>query len=324
MGTSTAYDKDIQPLRTLVTGGAGFIGSAIARALVERGDEVLALDNLIAGSRAKVPDGADFIEADLRDPAALEQAVRGVEVVFHQAAIRSVPRSIDEPTLVHECNVTGTLNLLMACERAGVRRLIYASSSSAYGGSVEGMSSEDMHPKPRSPYAASKLSAEYYCNVWSQLRKLSTVSLRYFNVFGPGQSADSKYSAVFPAFISALLQASSPVIHWDGEQSRDFTFVDDVVRANLLAAAASEDVDGEVINVAGGVPKTINEVFVAIRSRIGGDIEPQYTEQRVGDIRYSYADPTKAGALLGWKPQVSWDEAVEMTVDWFREGGGVS
>lgn len=306
-------------MRTLVTGGAGFIGSAIARKLLERGDEVRVLDNLIAGSQANVPAAAEFIEGDLRDTKLLDEVTRDIDVVFHEAAIRSVPRSIDEPTLVHECNVTGTLNLLIACEENRIGRLIYASSSSAYGGASEGMSKEDMHPSPRSPYAASKLSAEYYCTVWNELGKLSTISLRYFNVFGPGQSAESKYAAVFPAFISALLSGESPVIHWDGEQSRDFTFIDDVVEANLLAAVAQGPVDGAVINVAGGAPRTINEVFYSIRDKIGGDIEPTRTARREGDIRHSYADPSKVKTLLAWEPHVTWEEAVQRTVDWFKD-----
>lgn len=306
-------------MRALVTGGAGFIGSAIARALIDRGDEVRVLDNLIAGSKENVPKGSDFWEVDLRDPESLLEATRDVEVVFHEAAIRSVPRSIDEPTLVHECNVTGTLNLLIACEMNSVRRLIYASSSSAYGGAQQGMSSEDMHPRPLSPYAASKLSAEYYCTVWSELKKLSTVSLRYFNVFGPGQSAESKYAAVFPAFVTTLLKGESPIVHWDGEQSRDFTFIDDVVRANLAASEADERVDGSVINVAAGVPHTINEILGSIKEILGIEIEPKRAQRRVGDVRESLADPSLAAELLGWHAEVPWNDAVGKTVTWFRD-----
>lgn len=304
-------------MRALVTGGAGFIGGAITAALLERGHEVVVLDNLIASSSEQIPAGAEFVEGDLRDPIVLSEVTRDVEVVFHEAAIRSVPRSIDEPTLVHECNVTGTLNLLIACENAGVRRLIYASSSSAYGGAHEGRSSEDMHPRPLSPYAASKLSAEYYCTVWSELGKLSTVSLRYFNVFGPGQSAESKYAAVFPAFVLAVLDGKAPTIHWDGEQSRDFTFIDDVVRANLAAADSNSRVDGQVINIAGGSPRTINEVYSAICTEVGVSIEPRYAPRREGDIRHSYADPLKAETLLSWRSQTAWEDAVSKTVAWF-------
>lgn len=306
-------------MRALVTGGAGFIGSAIARALVERGDEVVVLDNMISGSKDAVPKGVEFIEGDIRDAPLLCEVTQGIEVVFHEAAIRSVPRSIDEPTLVHECNVTGTLNLLIACEQAGVARLVYASSSSAYGGARDGMSSEDMHPRPLSPYAASKLSAEYYCTVWSELGKLPTVSLRYFNVFGPGQSAESKYAAVFPSFVTSLMRGESPVIHWDGEQSRDFTFIDDVVDANLRAAAAGNEVDGAVINVAGGKPRTINETFQSISKVLGVEIEPERVPRREGDIRHSYADPRRAADLLGWAPLTSWEDAVSRTVRWFSD-----
>lgn len=309
-------------MKALVTGGAGFIGSAIARALLDRGDDVVVLDNLIAGTREAVPEGARFIEGDLRDPDCLSKAVSGVDVVFHEAAIRSVPRSIDEPLLVHECNVTGTLNLLIAAERAGVGRLVYASSSSAYGGAREGKSKEDMHPRPLSPYAASKLSAEYYCGVWSELGKLPTVSLRYFNVFGPGQSASSKYAAVFPAFITSLIKDESPEIHWDGEQSRDFTFIDDVVGANLAASTAGIEVDGAVINVASGSPKSVNEVFRSLCAVLGKAIEPNRLPKRTGDIRHSYADISLARALLGWEPQTRWEDSVQKTVAWFAEEPG--
>jgi nucleoside-diphosphate-sugar epimerase len=303
-------------MRVLVTGGAGFIGSSIARALLERGDDVVVIDNLIGSTREAVPDGAEFIEGDLRNPKAVAEAVAGTELVFHEAAIRSVPRSLDEPMLVHECNITGTLNLLIAGEQAGVRRLVYASSSSLYGGAAEGMSSEDMTPNPLSPYAVSKLSAEYYCRVWAGLGKLSTVSLRYFNVFGPGQSAESKYAAVFPAFISALSRGESPEIHWDGEQSRDFTFIDDVVRANLLAGE-SETADGAAINVAGGRPRTVNEVFESVSAVLGVSIEPKRVPKREGDIRTSLADVSRALHHLGWKAEADWDGSVRKTVDWF-------
>lgn len=306
-------------MRVLVTGGAGFIGSAIARASIERGDDVVILDNLSGADRTTVPEPANFIEGDLRSPEDVVRACEGVEVVFHQAAVRSVPRSIDEPLLVHESNVTGTLNLLMAAEAEGIRRLVYASSSSVYGGATEGPSRESMAPNPLSPYAVSKLAAENYCRVWAGLGKVSTFSLRYFNVFGPGQSAESRYAAVFPAFISALLRSESPRIHWDGEQSRDFTYVDDVVRANLLAADASDDADGAVINVAPGSPRTINEVFRAVRGSLGADIEAVHQEKRAGDIRHSFADNALARRLLGWDAQSDWRESIEATVRWFAE-----
>ena len=307
-------------MNALVTGGAGFIGSALARALLDRGDEVRVIDDLSAGSRDAVPDGAEFIEADLRDLAAMEKATQGIEVVFHQAAVRSVPRSVEEPLLVHECNATGTLNLLVAAERAGARRLINASSGSVYGGVEEGASVESRPLNPISPYGVSKLAAEQYCRTWSVLDKLSTVSLRYFNVFGPGQSAESRYAAVFPAIISAVSENRSPEIHWDGEQSRDFTYVDDVVSANIAAAEATSDVDGESFNIAGGTSRTVNDVFETIRSIVGVDVAPEYKPRRAGDIRHSRADITKAQEALNWAPAAEWEPAVRTTVDWFRRG----
>ena len=305
-------------MNALVTGGAGFIGSALARALLDRGDEVRVVDDLSAGDRNAIPDGAEFVEADIRDLTAMEKATQGIDVVFHQAAVRSVPRSVEEPLLVHESNATGTLNLLVAGERAGIRRLINASSGSVYGGVSEGASTESRPLNPISPYGVSKLSAEQYCRTWSILDKLSTVSLRYFNVFGPGQRADSKYAAVFPAVISALSQKRPPEIHWDGEQSRDFTYVDDVVAANIAAAEAGSDVDGEAFNIAGGTSRTVNDVFRTISGILGVDISPEYAPRRAGDIRHSRAEISKAAELLKWSPRAEWEPAVRTAVEWFN------
>lgn len=308
-------------MKALVTGGAGFIGSAVARALVAQGDGVRVLDNLATGQRDRVPPGSEFVEGDLRDPDALRRCCRGVEVIFHHAAIRSVPRSVDDPLLSNDANVTGTLNLLVAAEEAGVRRVVYASSSSVYGDSEGAINREDMAPSPRSPYAVSKLAGEYYCRVWTHLKGLSTVSLRYFNVFGPGQPAESKYAAVFPAFISALVAGRKPEIHWDGEQSRDFSFIDDVVHANLLASSADGGVvDGAVINIGGGRPHTVNEVFESVSKTLGAAVEPRRTPRRPGDVRSTRADIDRAQALLGWRPETDWDDAVRATVEWFRGG----
>jgi nucleoside-diphosphate-sugar epimerase len=304
----------------LVTGGAGFIGSAIARVLIERGWTVRVLDNLLTGFEENIPEGAEFVRGDLRDIDDVRRAVVDVEVVFHQGALRSVPRSVDDPALSESCNITGTLNVLVAAEGAGVRRVVYASSSSVYGDVAEGLQHEDMTPSPLSPYAVSKLSAEQYCRVWTHLKGLSTVSLRYFNVFGPGQRPDSRYAAVFPAFVSALMEGREPEVHWDGEQERDFTYIDDIVAANIAAAEASgPDVDGAVVNVAGGRPRTINEVLGAVSEAVGRWIEPSRTPKRAGDIRRTHADLTRAHELLGWSPSAVWDEAVGHTVDWFRE-----
>ena len=304
----------------LVTGGAGFIGSSIARALIARGTPVRVIDNLIGGFREAVPPEADFLFGDLRDFKAVARAMEGVDLVFHQAALRSVPRSVEEPQITEECNVGGTLNVLSAAEQAGVRRVVYASSSSAYGETTEGLNQEDAVPKPQSPYAVSKLAAEYYCKVWTQLKGLSTVSLRYFNVFGPGQHPESKYAAVFPALISALAAGQPPEVHWDGEQSRDFTFIADVVAANLAAAACTDPrVDGNVFNIGGGRPKTVNETLATISAALGVWIDPVRTPKRAGDIRSSLADARRAREILGWEARADWTEAVGQTVRWFLQ-----
>ncbi|MGH2794541.1 MAG: NAD-dependent epimerase/dehydratase family protein [Actinomycetota bacterium] len=306
-------------MNALVTGGAGFIGSSITRALLADGWRVRVLDNLLTGFEENIPDEAHFVRADLRDPEALPPTVAGVDVIFHQAALRSVPRSVDDPQLSASCNITGTLNLLMAAEQAGVKRVVYASSSSVYGDVAEGRQHEGMTPSPLSPYAVSKLAAEQYCRVWTHLKGLSTVSLRYFNVFGPGQRPESKYAAVFPAFIDALVHGRAPEVHWDGEQSRDFSYIDDVVRANIAAATAGPAADGAVINVAGGDPKSINQVLEAVSKAVGTWIEPERTPKRAGDIRRTHADISAAARLIGFVPQAAWIESVERTVAWFEQ-----
>ena len=303
-------------MKVVVTGGAGFIGSALVRALLDRGDHVVVVDNLSNSTSEAVPDGAELSVTDIRDVEALQRAFAGAGLVWHQAAIRSVPRSLVEPSLVHDTNATGTLNVLLAAEREGVKRVVYASSSSVYGGTSGGMSEESMPPRPLSPYGVAKLCGEYYCSVWAGLGRIETVSLRYFNVFGPGQRADSKYAAVFPAFISALAAGKPPEIHWDGEQSRDFTFIDDVVAANLSAGTAPK-ASGSIINVAGGRPRTINEVFRAVSEVLERDLEPTRVPKREGDIRDSYADVSRARDLLDWKAVTDWETAVAATVGWF-------
>ena len=306
-------------MRALVTGGAGFIGSSIADRLVQEGWAVRVLDNLSTGNREYVPDGVEFLEGDLRNEADAKSACAEIDVVFHQAAVRSVPRSLDEPRLVNESNITGTLNLLLAAHEAAVNRFVYASSSSVYGDVGAAINREDLPTDPQSPYAVSKLAGEMYCRVWTALGRVDTVSLRYFNVFGPRQHPDSKYAAVFPGFISALITGRAPEVHWDGEQSRDFTFIDDVVDANLKAATAPASAAGGVYNVGSGQPKTVNETLQSIADYLGTWIEPTRTEKRGGDIRRTHADISRAKSDLGWKPQVEWERAVAATVDWFKK-----
>ena len=308
-------------MRALVTGGAGFIGSSLARSLLQQNWEVRIIDNLLNGFQENVPDGSDFVLGDLRDPTTVREACEGVDIVFHQGAVRSVPRSVDDPILSSSCNVIGTLNVLVAAEQCGVKRVVYASSSSVYGDVPEGLQREDMKQSPLSPYAVSKLAAEQYCAVWTRLKGLSTVSLRYFNVFGPGQHPESKYSAVFPAFISALVEERAPELHWDGEQRRDFSYIDDVVAANIAAATSAVDgIDGSVLNIAGGDPKSVNEVLSAVAEAVGRWIEPTRSPKRAGDVRRTHADISRARRLLNWSPQAEWTASVHQTVAWFLEG----
>lgn len=301
---------------TLVTGGAGFIGSAIASTLVRQGHQVRVIDNLSAGLAANIPEDVDFIEADIRDASAVEQACQEVEVVFHQAAFKSVPKSIEDPLMAETCNALGTLNVLTASQKAGVHRLVYASSSSVYG-EGDGVKGEWLPTNPISPYGVSKLTGEHYCRVWARVMGLSTVCLRYFNVFGPGQRPDSQYAAVLPAFISALQQDAPARIHGDGNQTRDFTFIDDVVRANLLAMDAGDRVTGAVMNVCAGSPRTVNDLYMRVADAMGVRAEPKFVSSRPGDIRHSHGDISKARELLGWSPRSDWSKAIADTIDWF-------
>jgi nucleoside-diphosphate-sugar epimerase len=308
-------------VKALVTGAAGFIGSSIARALIARGDEVRGFDNLSTGFEENVPGGVELHRGDLADLEAVEKATAGTDVVFHQAALRSVELSVDDPVASDRSNVLGTLHVLLAAQQAGVRRVVYASSSSVYGDPPGALRVESELPQPVSPYGVSKLAGEYYCRAWTALHGLSTVSLRYFNVFGPRQHPESRYALVFPAFISALVSGRAPELHWDGEQSRDFTYIDDVVRANLLAAETGPAVDGEIVNIGAGRAKTVNEVLRAVSEAVGTWIDPVRKPKRPGDVRHTLADITKARTLLGWEPRAEWDEAVRACVDWFRSAG---
>lgn len=308
-----------QPLY-LVTGGAGFIGSHIAEALVRRGERVRVLDSLVTGKRANLAhlEGRlEFIEGDISHYADARRAVEGVSIIFHQAAIPSVPRSIAEPQLNHTANVDGTFNLLLAAREAGVRRVVYAASSSAYGDTEKLPKTEDIRPNPLSPYAAAKLFGEYYCQVFARVYGLETVALRYFNVFGPRQDPSSPYSGVISKFITWLLAGEPPVIFGDGEQSRDFTYIDNVVDANLRAAEA-EGVSGEVINVALGERITLNQLLKELQQIIGTNLKPRYEGPRPGDVRHSLADISRAQRLLGYEPLVYLAEGLRRTVEWYR------
>lgn len=310
----------------VVTGGAGFIGSNIAEALVRRGDRVRVLDNLSTGTHENLEAAGDveLVEGDLRDADAVRRAVTGAEGVFHEAALRSVPRSVDDPTSTNEVNVTGTLNLLMACREAGVRRVVYASSSSAYGDDPSLPKIETLPANPISPYAVSKLAAEHYCRTFARLYGLETVSLRYFNVFGPRQNPESKYSAVIPRFLQLAIDGKPLEVHGDGEQSRDFTYIDNVVQGNLLAMDAP-DVSGEVFNVACGTRHSLLAIADAIGAFLGASLERAHTESRAGDVRHTLADIGKAQRLLGYAPVVHFDEGMRRTCEYFvRRFGGAN
>lgn len=307
--------------RYLITGGAGFIGANLAHALVGRGEPVRILDDFSSGRRRNlqgIADRVEILEGDLRDPAAVAAAVRGIEIVLHQAALNSNPRSIREPGPTHAVNVTGTLQLLEACRGAGVRRLVYASSSSVYGETPELPKTEELPLRPKAPYGVSKLAAEYYCRVFAEVYGLPTVCLRYFNVFGPRQLPDSEYAAVVPRFLRRMLAGEPPIIYGDGEQSRDFTPVENVVQANLLAAESAGGV-GEAINVACGQVSTLNQLAAWLNGLLGTRLEPAYQPVRPGDIRHSYAAIGKAERLLGYRPTLAVQEGLARTVAWFRE-----
>ncbi len=305
----------------LVTGGAGFIGSHIAEALVKRGDRVRVLDNLMTGKRenlAPLTGKIEFIEADIRDYAATRQAMEGVQVVFHEAAIPSVPRSVADPQLSHDVNVNGTFNVLMAARDAGVKRLVFAASSSAYGDTEVLPKTETMMPNPLSPYAAAKLVGELYCQTFTRVYNLETVALRYFNVFGPRQDPTSPYSGVISKFVTSLLNNQAPTIFGDGEQSRDFTYIANVVDANLKAAEAPEAA-GQVMNLGIGQRITLNQLFEELQKIIGTNLQPEYKEARAGDVRHSLADIAQAEMLLGYRPLVGLAEGLKHTVDWYQE-----
>jgi nucleoside-diphosphate-sugar epimerase len=308
-------------MRMLVTGGGGFIGSHLAAHLASLGNEVRIIDNFATGRRSNVlglPEDVELVEGDIQSYERVHNAVAGCDVVFHQAALPSIPRSVQDPLTSNATNVMGTLNVLLAARDAGVRRVVYASSSSVYGVNQELPKREDMASMPISPYAVGKLAGEGYCRSFAEVYGLETVALRYFNVFGPRQDPRSQYAAVIPNFISALLTGERPTIFGDGEQSRDFTYVQNVVEANLLAVAA-EVHPGRVYNVACGEGVTLNQLLAELRELIDADVEPVYTESRPGDVRHSLADLTRSRDDLGYEPRVGLREGLGQTIADFRD-----
>jgi nucleoside-diphosphate-sugar epimerase len=305
----------------LVTGGAGFIGSNIAEHLIRQGRSVRVLDNFSSGKRENVrpfADKAEIVEGDLRDPKSIQQAVTGVRFVLHLGAMPSVIRSVEDPRATHEANITGTLNLLLAAHGAGVKRIVFSSSSSVYGDTPTLPKREDMPSSPLSPYAVHKITGEYYCRVFWQLYGLETIALRYFNVFGPRQDPQSQYAAVIPRFITAILKDESPTIFGDGKQTRDFSHVENVIEANVRACEASKEALGESFNIACGGRISLLELVETVNKILGKSIKPKFDPARPGDILHSQADILKAEKLLGWKPRVSFPDGIAKTIAWYQ------
>jgi len=306
----------------LVTGGAGFIGSHIVERLLKDNKDVRVFDNLSTGFKANLEPfrkDIEFVKGDLRNMNEVRRAVKGMTGIFHLAAIRAVARSVDNPLETNESNVTGILNLLVAARDSGVKRVVYSSSSSVYGESRKFPLQEDDKPGPVSPYAASKLMGEYYCRIFTRLYGLETVSLRYFNVFGPRQNPESLYSAVIPIFVYHLLKGKSPEIHWDGKQSRDFSYVDNVVEGNMLGMRV-KDAKGQIFNIACHEEHSVLDIFNEVKRILKKpDIKPRFTPKRAGDVRRTLADINRAKKILGFKPQTLFHEGLKKTVNWFIE-----
>lgn len=303
----------------LVTGGAGFIGSHLVHRLVELGHSVRVLDDLSSGKRENLVDvlsKTDWIQGDMADPAIARRACRGVDVVLHEAAVPSVPKSVDDPATSHRSNVEGTFQLLLAARDEKVRRFIYAGSSSAYGESPTLPKVESMPTDPLSPYAVQKLTGEFYCRAFAKCYGLQTLTMRYFNVFGPRQDPRSQYAAAIPAFVTAILQNRAPTVYGDGEQTRDFTYIENVIHANLLAAKA-ERTNGEVVNIACGGRISINQIIADINRYFGKSIKPDYLPERQGDIKHSAADISLARKVIGYQPIVSTLDGLKRTMDWY-------
>lgn len=308
-------------MNILVTGGAGFIGSHLTERLVEQRHRVTVLDDLSTGREeniAHLEEQIRFVKGSITDRALLQEVMQGIEVVFHEAALGSVPRSVEDPLTTHEVNVTGTFNVLLTARDAGVKRVVYAASSSAYGDTPTLPKVETMLPNPLSPYAVSKLVGEYYCQVFTRVYGLETVCLRYFNVFGPRQNPDSQYAAVIPKFITAALKGEPLTVFGDGEQSRDFTYIENVVQANLLAMESNQAV-GKVYNVACGGRYTLNQLLRQLEAILGHKLEVQYLPPRAGDVKHSMASIDAALLDLGYSVRVSFEDGLRATLLWFRQ-----
>jgi len=310
----------------LVTGGAGFIGCNLARYILEKGHEVVVLDNLVTGKReniAQIADRIEFIEGDIRDRAAVDKAVRGCAAVFHEAALGSVPRSVENPVASHDANVNGTISVLEACRAAGVKRIVFAASSSAYGDQPVSPKHEGMVPRPISPYAASKVACEAYLQAYAAAYKMETVCLRYFTVFGPHQDPQGAYAAVIPAWVSRLLRNQAPLVYGDGEQSRDFCFIQNVCKANWLAANAPAEVcNGPVLNIACNQAVSLNDILNLLKKLLKIDVQAQYTTPRAGDVKHSLADISLARKTIGYEPEVFFTEGLERAIGWYKENLG--
>ena len=304
----------------LVTGGAGFIGSNICKRLVSQGCFVRVVDNLLTGKKSNLADVIDkieFIRADMGDPEVAQSAMKDIDVVLHEGALPSVTVSVENPAATHKHCVNATFTLLLAARDAGIKRFVYAASSSAYGDAPTSPKVETMPASPLSPYAVAKLTGEYYCSVFYKIYGLETVSLRYFNVFGPYQDPASQYAAAIPAFVTAILKDEPPIIYGDGEQSRDFTYIDNVVDANLLAARARQT-KGEVVNIACGRAVTVNEIIDMINNLLGKNVKPKYAAPRPGDVKHSLADITAARNLINYRPKVSFSDGLRLAIDWYK------
>ena len=310
-------------MRALVTGGAGFIGHHLVHRLLDDGWEVAVIDDLSTGDLDRLADvigRIDFVEGDIRDPGAVDRAIRGADAVFHEAALPSVARSVLDPRQTNDVNTNGTIEVMLGAARAGVQRVVFAASSSVYGVTPELPRRETQRPDPQSPYAASKIACEYYLHSLGALHGIDTVALRYFNIFGPGQDPKSEYAAVVPRFIVAALTGAKPVVNGDGTQSRDFTYIENVVEANL-AAALRPDVAGLTCNIGCGGQFTLLDLLDRVRQAAGVELVPEFAPARAGDVPHSQADITLAGTRLGYRPYVDFDEGIRRTVEWYRTNG---